>query len=229
MHSFQVPNREEDACFWRNSSPPNLAAARDCPGLYRAEALLSSALHHSAKSKRSSSLLFSTACPCGGLFVWPGITCHLYHRWNQEPLKCLFFRAAEPPFLVGGGGGEPFLSPKGMCAWQTVLRFIFLVFQGIAANKTDVFIASVKIRDNFNPLFLPSPSVCLSITSLAFFPHLTPSATVTHSLCKQVCSRTNAQTPSITTHQVSPTIQASRHTMRRRNTRLHPPAPPELG
>lgn len=115
MHSFQVPNREEDACFWRNSSPPNLAAARDCPGLYRAEALLSSALHHSAKSKRSSSLLFSTACPCGGLFVWPGITCHLYHRWNQEPLKCLFFRAAEPPFLVGVGGGGDRFFPQRAC------------------------------------------------------------------------------------------------------------------
>lgn len=148
---------------------------------------------------------------------------HLSPLSLMEPraTKMPVFPGCRTPFFCWGWGGTVSF-PKGHVCLTNCPQ-IFLVFQGIAANKTDVFIASVKIRDNFNPLFLPSPSVCLSITSLAFFPHLTPSATVTHSLCKQVCSRTNAQTPSITTHQVSPTIQASRHTMRRRNTRLHTP------
>lgn len=182
MHSFQVPNREEDACFWRNSSPPNLAAARDCPGLYRAEALLSSALHHSAKSKRSSSLLFSTACPCGGLFVWPGITCHLYHRWNQEPLKCLFFRAAEPPFFVGGAGGEPFLSPKGMCAWQTVLRFSCCFKELLQTKPTSLSrllrsgIILTRCSSRLHLCVFPSPLSPSFLISLLLPPWLTPFA-----------------------------------------------------
>lgn len=89
---------------------------------------------------------------------------------------------------------ETFSFPKGhVCPTNCPQNF--LLFQGIAANKADVCIASVKIRDNFNPLFLPSPSVCLSITSLAFFPHLTPSAAVTHSLLQTSAlthKRTNA-------------------------------------
>lgn len=147
---------------------------------------------------------------------------HLSPLSPMEPraTKMPVFPGCRTPFFCWGGDVS---FPKGHVCLTNCPQ-IFLVFQGIAANKTDVFIASVKIRDNFNPLFLPSPSVCLSITSLAFFPHLTPSAAVTHSLCKQVCSRTNAfdnNSPSVADYSGF----ATHH-----ETQGHPPAPPpELG
>lgn len=151
---------------------------------------------------------------------------HLSPLSPMEPraTKMPVFLGCRTPFFVGGGGVETFSFPKGhVCPTNCPQNF--LLFQGIAANKADVCIASVKIRDNFNPLFLPSPSVCLSITSLAFFPHLTPSAAVTHSLL-QTSALTHKRTNAFDNN--SPSVAGYSGFATHHETQEHPP-PPELG
>lgn len=116
--------------------------------------------------------------------------------------------------------GKPLLYPRAMYALQTVLRFTFWTYC-CEQNRT---FSSRLLRSGIILTRCSSRlHLCLPITSLAFFPHLAPSAAVTHSLCKQACSHTNAFDNS------SPSVAGYSGATTHYETQEHLASPPELG
>lgn len=102
--------------------------------------------------------------PPGGLFVWPGITCHLYYFPKGEPEK------PASGYDTLGGGGYIYCTHTGVM--HTLGSFSSMVLQ-LSQFSSQLFSAFIE-------------SSCLVTFCFAFLlwifhsPHLTPSVTVTH-------------------------------------------------
>lgn len=140
--------------------------------------LLRSAVHHSAKTERSFfAAILDTLCPCGGLFVWAAITCHLCHLVSRN-LRGL-------GFWLYSFGGHIYCNYSLKIAQIQLIEWTFLHYPQLTVKLWFFFFFYIHVFPPYVSvsLFPLCPSFALS---LSWSPSsLTFSVTLTHCLMYQ--------------------------------------------